>query len=176
MDLRQLHLAEVCTLSGQGKVRTPMQAITACHSLSPRSPTRSTNSSPCGSPAISQCSVRLAVSRAYHVPAPADPLFWVYPVSACLFPGSTLTTCPLLSDGQPATDLLVRACQPLWPNPDDEVYQQFTSVAHTELALHLTPHGGWQCRSFPRHRVNRRSRGRCLQSFTPSRYQERMSR
>ena len=99
------------------------------------------------------------MSRAYHVPAPADPVFWVYPVSACLFPGSALTTCPLLLDGQPATDLLVRACQPLWPNPDDEVYRQFTSVAHTELALHLTPHGGWQCRSLSRHRVNRQSRG-----------------
>jgi hypothetical protein len=89
---------------------------------------------------------------AYHVPAPADPIFWVYPVSACLFPGSTLTTCPLLLDGQPATNLLVRACQPLWPNPDDEVYRQFTSVAHTELALHLTPHGGWQRRFPPCHR------------------------
>jgi len=50
-----------------------MQAITACHSLSPRSLTRSTNSSPCGLPAISRCSARSAVSRAYHVPVPADP-------------------------------------------------------------------------------------------------------
>jgi hypothetical protein len=88
--LRQPHLAEVCTLSGQGKIRTPMQAITACHSLSPRSLTRSTNSSPCGLPAVSQCSARLAVSRAYHVPIFADPMFWVYPVSACLSPGSPL--------------------------------------------------------------------------------------
>jgi hypothetical protein len=49
--LRQPHLAEVGALSGRGKVRTPMQAITTCRSLSPRSHTRSPSSFPHGSPA-----------------------------------------------------------------------------------------------------------------------------
>jgi hypothetical protein len=51
MGLRQLHHAEVCTLSGRGKARTPMRPITGRRSLSPRSLTRSTNSFPCGLPA-----------------------------------------------------------------------------------------------------------------------------
>ena len=54
---------------------------------------------------------------------------------------------------------MVRACQPLWPFGNDEVYQQFTYVTHTELAWHLTPHGGWQCRLVPVTEVSRQSRG-----------------
>ena len=54
---------------------------------------------------------------------------------------------------------MVRACQPLWPFGNDEVYQQFTYVTHPELAWHLTPHGGWQCRPVPVTEVSRQSRG-----------------
>ncbi|WP_156460548.1 hypothetical protein [Nitrincola tibetensis] len=42
---------EVGTVSGQGKVRTPIPAITAEHLLFPTSSTRTLNSSPYGSPA-----------------------------------------------------------------------------------------------------------------------------
>ncbi len=55
MGLRQTHLAEVCTLSGWGKSRTPMRSITDRHSLSPRSHTRFPNSLPCSSPAVLRC-------------------------------------------------------------------------------------------------------------------------
>lgn len=38
---------------------------------------------------------RLAVGWAYHVPVPAGPMFWVCPLSACLFPGSALDGVPI---------------------------------------------------------------------------------
>jgi len=42
------------------------------------------------------------VSRAYHVPVPADPMPWVYPFSARLFPGSVVTTYSQTEKEQPA--------------------------------------------------------------------------
>ena len=75
-------------------------------------------------------------------------------------PATLMTTCPFALQGQPvAHPVLVWACQPLWPIGSHEVYQRFTYVAHTELALHLTPHGGWQCRPLPRHRGGPHSTG-----------------
>jgi hypothetical protein len=72
-----------------------------------------------------------------------------YPFSVCLSPGSAYDDVLLLTRGATGCIPLVRACQPLWPFGNDEVYQQFTYLTHAELAWHLTPHGGWQCQPAP---------------------------
>jgi hypothetical protein len=45
---------------------------------------------------------------------PTQQLPWASPVSACLSPGGALATCIQTEGMQPATHLLVKACQQLW--------------------------------------------------------------
>ena len=48
---------------------------------------------------------------------------------------------PNSNRSNPLRTILVRACQPLWPVSNHEVYRRFTSVAHAEFALpprHIT--------------------------------------
>ena len=107
--LRQLHHAEVCIFSDQGKFRTPMRAITARHSLFPRSHTHLSNSFPCELPAIAK-PLAWADNWAYHVPVLADsnapePVR-LAPVSS---PAAFVTTCSHFREEQPAAYLLVWA-------------------------------------------------------------------
>ena len=61
--------------------------------------------------------------------------FLASPLSACLFPGSSFDdVSPRMIRTTGLHTVLVRAYQSLWPTASDEVYQQFTFVALTELA------------------------------------------
>jgi hypothetical protein len=99
-----------------------------------------------------------------------------YPFSARLFPGSICDdVLPIRTGATRCTPSLVRACQPLWPVSNHEVYRRFTSVAHAEFAL---PPRHIAARSVvtPSPVGDALRRVHCSQSFAPDRYQSRASR
>ncbi|SDJ47218.1 hypothetical protein SAMN04487926_15320 [Paraburkholderia steynii] len=129
-----------------------MRAITARHSLFPRSHTHLPNSFPRGLPAVAK-RVASADNWAYHVPVPAGPInSRVCPFSTCLSPGSAYDdVLPFVTEAT--------GCSPFGLGLTAALahfvlrgLQQFTYVVFAELALHLTPRGGWQCRFLPRRR------------------------
>lgn len=112
VGLRQLHHTEVCTLSGQGKFRTPMQPITGCRSLSPRSHAGSLDSFPYGSPATRQIQrnngEESGLPRSHRCRPECSR---ACPFSACLSPGSA-------DDDVLSLVMKATGCIPFWFGPD----------------------------------------------------------
>lgn len=131
-----------------------MQPITGCLSLSPRSHARSLDSFPYESPATAQILRTSGEESGFPRSHTCRPeCSRACPFSACLSPGSACDdVLPMVTEAT--------GCVPFWFGPDSRFgpavvtgfKRQFTYVAHAELAWHLTPHGGWQCRFRPRHR------------------------
>ena len=153
-----------------------MQAITARHSLSPRSLTRSTNSAPCGLPAVSQYSVSVAVSRAYHVPVPADPIQLGLSVKRSSIPRQRYDGVPPAKRG--ATRRVPFGLGLLAASAHHQ--SRGLSTIHIcctcGTCLASTPHCGSQ-----RHHVSSPSRGvfrrvHCPWSFRPGSYPPRLSK
>jgi hypothetical protein len=89
-------------------------------------------------------------------------------------PAALVATCPYHREEQPATHLLVRACQQLWLIFRHEGYATVHLRCACGNCLAPTPHGCWQCRSLPCHQGGSPFRQvRCPRSFAPDRYQSR---
>lgn len=118
-----------------------MRAITARHSLFPRSPIHLSNRSPRGSPALAK-PLAWADNWIYHVPAFADPnASGPIRLAPVYSPAALRRRTPISERSNLLRTILVRAYQPLWPALNHEVYRRFTSVAHAEFALpprHIT--------------------------------------
>jgi len=120
-------------------------------SHSPRSLTRATNSSPCGLPATSRNSAKLAVNRAYHVPSLADPHtggpIRLAPVYS---PMTSMTTCLQCEQKQPA---IYHFGQSPCSSLSSFDLTRIPSTVHLRCAcgtcLAPTPRGCWQCRLLP---------------------------
>ena len=157
-----------------------MRAITARHSLAPRSPIHLPNSSPRGSPAIASHSRTTGVGGQLDLPRSRScrPEYSrACPVSACLSPGSA-------RDDVPPALTEATGCPPFWSGPISRfgptVITRFINSSHLlriwnlpslHAALRLAaslpiPSPGWGV-------LRKRHRS---QSSTRDRYQSRMSR
>ncbi len=162
---RLLHLVEVCTFSRPDKSRIRIPIITTGPSLFPPSSTRSTNSFPCGSPAISQSSgawrrIGLTVFHASDTGSLGP---------ACM-PAIILSMYSQARREYPIARLLAQASQHLWLVTDNDT-SNGSSIPLTLLPnLAPPPPGCLQRTTFSRESVAALTgRLRCPGGFTQGR-------
>ncbi len=150
-----------------GNVSVGILSITGRHSLSPHSFTRNADSVPCGSPAIFFFGQHDGLT--------------LFRMNFCAVRTLPLRRRLIVHDGRVFNDhsepltILVQAYQHLWLVKAHDVYQKFTYVSRTRTSLAPLRLSAGRFHFASRLSVPIFRRLRCPQSFTPSRYQPRMS-